>query len=771
MIRGRRSTSAIENRSFMKILMALMQLDIGGAETHVLELSRALSKMGDEIVVVSNGGVYVNELAENGIRHIKIPLHQKNPVSVIKSYIKLKKLIKKEKFDIVHAHARIPAFICGLLQRKIHFRFVCSAHWVFDVNALWKRIANWGDKTIAVSEDIKQYVIDNYRVFPDNVSVTINGIDMEKFSRDIDVKSALEELSLPDDRKTVVYVSRMDKDRSEVARLLASVSPELKKKHENLQVIIVGGGDDFDYVKALADKANEKCGENFVHMTNARTDINRYIALGDIFVGVSRAVLEAMSAGLPVVVGGNEGYIGILGEENYDVAATTNFCLRGCALPNTDMLLADLDKLLSMNKEELAIIGGANRKIIENSYSATRMAKDCREIYESLYPYEYKKHGDILLSGYYGFGNMGDDSLLLSITKGLRELNPDVRITAFTKNPKEMTRKYGVRCINRFNIFAILGEMRHAKLLISGGGSLLQNNTSAKSLEYYCFIINLAKKIGLPVMVYANGIGPLYGDYSHKKVCRVLNKVDSISLREPSSFDLINEIGVTTDGGRVTVSADPAFMLSSADNARKQYLMDKFGMKSKNEKHYFAVSLRSVSGLRSAANLGEDKFISEMAAAFSEIYKKYGVCPVFVPVQASHDIEICKTVCKKTAKMCGCDEILVENLTASELTAILSDMDFAIGMRLHMLIYATVAGIPAIGISYDPKVDAFLSYSGQTATPSLSSITAEDIISIVDSIYSERDIRVRIKCRRDELISFAKLDAKTAISLASSHKL
>ncbi len=755
----------------MKILMALMQLDIGGAETHVLELSRALSRMGDDITVVSNGGVYVKELTESGIRHIKMPLHKKNPISVLKSYIKLKKLIKKEKFDIVHAHARIPAFICGLLQKKLHFRFVCSAHWVFDVNALWKRIANWGDKTIAVSEDIKQYVIDNYGVFPDNISVTINGIDMEKFSKDIDVTSLADELSLPSDRKTVVYVSRMDRDRSEVARLLASVSPELKKKHKNLQVIIVGGGDDFTYVKSLADKANAECNEHFVHMTNARTDINRYIALGDIFVGVSRAVLEAMSAGKPVVVGGNEGYIGILDDENYDVAVTTNFCLRGCDLPRADMLLSDLDALLSMSADELSVIGEANRKIIEHSYSATRMAKDCRDVYESLYPYEYKKHGDILLSGYYGFGNMGDDSLLLSITKGLRRLNPDVRITAFTKNPKKMTRKYGVRCINRFNILAILSEMRHAKLLISGGGSLLQNNTSAKSLEYYCLIINLAKKIGLPVMVYANGIGPLYGDYSHKKVCRVLNKVDYISLREPSSLELIKELGVNTEGGRVTVSADPAFMLGAATDARKQYIKDSFGIKSDKEKHYFAVSLRSVKGLRSAIDLGEDRFASEVATALSDIYKKYGTQPVFVPIQASHDIEICRKTCKKTAQMCGCEEILVEDLTASELTALLSDMDFALGMRLHMLIYATSAGIPAIGISYDPKVDAFLSYSGQISTPDLTSLEAKDIVSIVNRIYSEKDICKQVEDRRDALTALAENDAQVASSLASDYKM
>ena len=136
----------------MKILMCAMALDIGGAETHVLELSRALCSMGHSVTVASNGGAYVRELEACGIKHVRIPLHTKAPSRVIKSYFALKKLIKKEKFDIVHAHARIPAFVCGLLHPVLHFRFVTTAHWVFDVNALWKRIAYWGEKTVAVSE-------------------------------------------------------------------------------------------------------------------------------------------------------------------------------------------------------------------------------------------------------------------------------------------------------------------------------------------------------------------------------------------------------------------------------------------------------------------------------------------------------------------------------------------------------------------------------------------------------------------------------------------
>ena len=116
----------------MKILLVLMGLEIGGAETHIIELSKALARRGIEITVASNGGAYEKELQEAGIEHVKIPFHSKNPKCMFRAYKQLKALIFKKRFDVVHAHARIPAFLCSLLQSRYHFRFVTTAHWVFS---------------------------------------------------------------------------------------------------------------------------------------------------------------------------------------------------------------------------------------------------------------------------------------------------------------------------------------------------------------------------------------------------------------------------------------------------------------------------------------------------------------------------------------------------------------------------------------------------------------------------------------------------------------
>ncbi|MBE6008161.1 MAG: glycosyltransferase family 4 protein [Lachnospiraceae bacterium] len=211
------------------ILMALMGLEIGGAETHVVELSKELHKQGHRIVVASNGGVYVKELTDLGIKHYSVPLNKRKIFKMIESYFMLRDIIKKENIEIVHSHARIPGFICGFLHRTMKFTFVTTAHWVFYTGMGLKYLTNWGQKVVAVSEDIKEYLIDNYKVDNNDIFVTINGIDTDKFSPDTESSRVKEEFNITDER-TIVYVSRMDEDRALVARQLIEIAPRLDKR-------------------------------------------------------------------------------------------------------------------------------------------------------------------------------------------------------------------------------------------------------------------------------------------------------------------------------------------------------------------------------------------------------------------------------------------------------------------------------------------------------------------------------------------------------------
>ena len=148
----------------MKVLMTTMMMDIGGAETHVLEVSRELVRRGYDVTVASAGGVYVDKLRQAGVRHITAPLNTRNPLHMLRAYKILARLLKKEKFDLIHAHARIPAYLCSLLSKRYHVRMVTTAHCTFKVNGILRRLTRWGERSLAVSEDIKQYLIDEYHI-------------------------------------------------------------------------------------------------------------------------------------------------------------------------------------------------------------------------------------------------------------------------------------------------------------------------------------------------------------------------------------------------------------------------------------------------------------------------------------------------------------------------------------------------------------------------------------------------------------------------------
>lgn len=367
------------------ILITTMRLDIGGAETHIVELAKGLAQEGFKVVVASTGGVYEKELTDNNIKVYHVPLDNKKPHNVIKAYNQLRNIIAQEKIDLVHAHARIPGFICGLLHRKLRFPFVTTAHGTWKTGYGLRYITNWGQKTVAVSEDIRRYLLDNYKIDDSNIKVTINGIDTEKFSPDIDFRDVAVEFDLNSEDRKIVYISRFDSDRSYVINKLLEVIPELAEKLPNLKIIMVGSGNILEQVKEKAREINGSTGNNTVIVTGSRTDINKFTALADLFIGFGRSSLEALSAGRPLILAGNAGYIGILNEETLDAAVKSNFSGRGNDKVSAETLKKDILKVfLDMSEAERKALGSFGRSVIENNYSTKRMVKDNIEVYMQL---------------------------------------------------------------------------------------------------------------------------------------------------------------------------------------------------------------------------------------------------------------------------------------------------------------------------------------------------------------------------------------------------
>lgn len=341
------------------ILQALMGLDIGGAETHVVELSLELKKRGYRVIVASKGGVYKPVLREHGVETVAVPLHTKKPMAVLKSIKLLKKIIKEEDIKLVHAHARIPAFILSLLQKSLGFTMITTAHGIFHVNFLLRRITRWGDEVFAVSQEVKKYLLDNYDVREENIHRTMNGINLEKFKDD----------DLPGDNRAIVHISRLEENTSIVAKLLI----EYGKNNRDREIIIVGDG------RELENLRREAKGYENIHLPGKTTDVTKFLKKAKVFVGVGRAALEAMCFGLPIILAGTFGYLGLLKEENIDFAAVNNFSARYTEEISYEALSRDLNSLFDNN---LDLDFSWERKYIEKNYSVEKMVDKYEEVYK-----------------------------------------------------------------------------------------------------------------------------------------------------------------------------------------------------------------------------------------------------------------------------------------------------------------------------------------------------------------------------------------------------
>lgn len=752
----------------MKILMVTMAMNIGGAETHILELCRELVSDGHDVTLAGGGGVYADEAVSFGVKHVKLPLHTKEPTAVMRSYNGLKKLITEGDFDIVHAHARIPAFIVGLLHDRLSFhggrkfRFVTTAHLNFSTNALLRKISRWGERVMAVSDDIADYLVDEYGYRRDRIHLTINGIDTEKFSPETDFSGIIAKHGLDPEHRRIVYMSRLDADRAEVAFRLVNIAPTLAKKYPNTDLLIVGGGTELEKIRTLSAEANAKIGRNYITVTGGVSNTNEYCAAADVFVGVSRSLLEAMAAGKPVIVAGNQGALGIFDESKAEAGILTNFCCRGYPVATEETLLADLSALLDSSTDALSKMGEYNRAFVLEKYTARRMADDYLRMYDAALsaPVQFslaKGAPDITISGYYGFGNLGDESLLDIITRSVAEEIPNVKLAALTKSPADDRRRTGLSCISRFNILSVYRNLRRSKLLISGGGSLLQDSTSRRSLGYYAGIMKMAKKAGAKVCVLANGIGPINYDSNKRLAADVISKADYVSVRDSDSKDELVRLGV--DSNLIKVTADPAFLIEPCAEARLSKILAACGVSG----DYFAVSVRPLKGGRGACQMTEDdmRLADETVALCSDIAKKYSLIPLVIPMQPAQDSEICTLVCGKLNEI-GVQAVLYSPENASEMIGVLGRSRFAIGMRLHSIIFASSAGVPVIGLSYDPKVMSMMRSLGQKLMVDLTKgdlSFADRVRSYADEVMSNRDAitaalsakaqEMREKCRFD----------------------
>ena len=167
----------------------------------------------------------------------------------------------------------------------------------------------------------------------------------------------------------------------------------------------------------------------------------------------------------------------------------------------------------------------------------------------------------IVISGYYGFDNLGDEAILYSIINLLQENRSKIEITVLSQSPAVTSQRYGVQSVQRTNLTAIIKLLKKSDVFLSGGGSLLQDVSSFRSVFYYLALVFLADILGNKTIFYAQGIGPLNKDISRMLLKLIGNRTDLITVRDPNSVKLLEEIGIRPK--LITETVDPVYGINS----------------------------------------------------------------------------------------------------------------------------------------------------------------------------------------------------------------
>jgi len=317
----------------------------------------------------------------------------------------------------------------------------------------------------------------------------------------------------------------------------------------------------------------------------------------------------------------------------------------------------------------------------------------------------------VLVSGYIGFNNFGDEAIFYALSTHLKELGYDVSVLCANKEIVE--EKYDVKTYHFKKPFEILKAIFNCDILISGGGSLLQNKTSNFSLFYYLFIILLAKICAKKVIIFAQGIEPILGKIPLVMTKCVLKMVDFITVRDENSKKLLNSWNINS-----TLVSDPAYSL----------VQDRVINNFKND---LIVQLRTFKGI-------DEKFIKTLAFSIAKKYN--GKVKVF-SFQDEIDERICLEFLNELKKY-GLDANYISAKSVEETIEIINSAQFVISTRLHGLIISNDLKSKTFAICYDDKIKTLTEELNLDSVDILN-YNEEELDNKLDKFFENTSVKTR----------------------------
>ena len=709
----------------MKVIHLISGGDSGGAKTHVLSLLQNLNKTITAQLVCFRDGPFAEEARAMGIPTM---ICGGNNIPHLRR--ELAAYIRQGGYQLIHCHGSRANMIGALLRGPTGLPVVSTVHSDYKLDYMGRPFARltfgainaWAlrhlDYRIGVSDAMVDLLID--RGFPpDRFYAIYNGIDFTPAPSQGDRLAYLRGLGADVEENSVVVgiAARLNpvKDMSTLIRGFA----EGHKSCPRLRLVIAGDGEERQKLEDLAKELGVEKEVTFAGWISggmdrfySALDVNALTSLSETFpyaltegARFHLATVATAVGGIPYLIDQDvNGYLFTPGDWQ-----TLGRYL--AALGNGDALRREMGEKLYEK---------ASAKFSIQSTVDTQL-----HIYDEIIRRHNRPKRDrdgVVICGAYGRGNAGDDAILEAILQEMRSIDPDMPITVLTKDPKATRLTYRVRTAGRMDVGTWKKAMRHAGLYINGGGSLIQDVTSRRSLWFYLHNIQAAHKAGCKVQMYGCGIGPVLREQHRKLAASVLNaSVDVITLREPDSLKELQSMGVTKP--EILLTADPALTLPAASEDEIDSVLLRAGIPPHGKHLCFA--LRNWKGFEDKAPL--------FAQAAKYAYETYSLTPVFAAVEKHLD-----PVAGRLAAA-GLDiphYFLDDAGSAGTIIGALSRMQAVVSMRLHALIFAAGQGIPLAGVVYDPKVSAFLRYIGQENFLDLDALTADALKAMIDRMVS-----------------------------------
>ena len=336
----------------------------------------------------------------------------------------------------------------------------------------------------------------------------------------------------------------------------------------------------------------------------------------------------------------------------------------------------------------------------------------------------------VAISGYYGFQNIGDEAILYSMIQAFGTVG-GIEPVALSNNPDYTRKQYGIEAVDRWKFLTLMKSLKKCDQLASGGGSLLQDVTSHKSLIYYLGVVFLAKLLGKKVMFYAQGIGPINTPRGKWLMKWLANKADLITVRDEASKKLLEQLGVNKPEIRETVDAVLGIDRRQVNTRPGERILTEMGI-SKGDAPIIGVSLREWQN--------QDNYKKTVAKTCDNLIEM-GYKVIFIPFHFPGDIAPGQDTIKLMSH--GEKAILMKNrVEVEEMLGLLGSLHMVVGMRLHSLIMAAVMGVPIVGISYDPKVDSFMKQASQPLAGRAETLTEDKLWNTVKTALETREAKL-----------------------------